>query len=121
MPNLLIICLKLGALLGFLKRQKHRLIGRLDQLVDMCMQVCSAMGYLEESNFIHRDLASRNCLVGENNVVKVADFGLARLVVLIRCYQSWNFYGIVIIISMVDINNEMVQAIGASHNAFFQS
>ena len=28
---------------------------------------------------IYRDLAARNCLVGENNLVKVADFGLARL------------------------------------------
>ena len=27
-----------------------------------------------------RDLAARNCLVGENHVVKVADFGLARLI-----------------------------------------
>lgn len=27
-----------------------------------------------------RDLAARNCLVGENNLVKVADFGLSRLV-----------------------------------------
>ena len=27
-----------------------------------------------------RDLAARNCLVGENNSVKVADFGLARLI-----------------------------------------
>lgn len=26
-----------------------------------------------------RDLAARNCLVGENHVVKVADFGLSRL------------------------------------------
>ena len=26
-----------------------------------------------------RDLAARNCLVGDNHLVKVADFGLARL------------------------------------------
>lgn len=29
--------------------------------------------------FGNRDLAARNCLVGENHLVKVADFGLARL------------------------------------------
>ena len=28
-----------------------------------------------------RDLAARNCLVEENNVIKVADFGLSRLTV----------------------------------------
>lgn len=28
---------------------------------------------------VRRDLAARNCLVGENHLVKVADFGLARL------------------------------------------
>ena len=27
----------------------------------------------------HSDLAARNCLVGENLLVKVADFGLARM------------------------------------------
>ena len=32
------------------------------------------------SIFFCRDLAARNCLVGESHVVKVADFGLARLV-----------------------------------------
>ena len=36
------------------------------------------MSYLEKENFIHRDLRAANILVGENNLVKVADFGLAR-------------------------------------------
>jgi len=29
--------------------------------------------------FLSRDLAARNCLVGDSHLVKVADFGLARL------------------------------------------
>ncbi|XP_063379679.1 tyrosine-protein kinase Btk [Cydia fagiglandana] len=49
-------------------------------LLDMCIQVCKGMAYLERHNYIHRDLAARNCLVGDENVVKVADFGLARYV-----------------------------------------
>ena len=38
------------------------------------------MSYLEEHSYIHRDLAARNILVGEGNVCKVADFGLARVI-----------------------------------------
>lgn len=47
--------------------------------IEMAAQVASGMAYLELQNYIHRDLAARNVLVGENNVCKVADFGLARV------------------------------------------
>ncbi|KAF5404191.1 Tyrosine-protein kinase [Paragonimus heterotremus] len=49
-------------------------------LIDMMAQIASGMAYLEKEGYIHRDLAARNILVGDNNTVKVADFGLARIV-----------------------------------------
>jgi len=38
------------------------------------------MAYLESQNFIHRDVRAANVLVGDHNTVKVADFGLARVI-----------------------------------------
>ena len=39
------------------------------------------MAYLEDKNYVHRDLRAANILVGENYNCKVADFGLARLTI----------------------------------------
>jgi serine/threonine protein kinase len=46
----------------------------------MAAQIAGGMAYLESQNYIHRDLAARNVLVGESVCVKIADFGLARLI-----------------------------------------
>lgn len=35
---------------------------------------------MADKQFVHRDVAARNCLVAKNLVVKVADFGLSRSV-----------------------------------------
>lgn len=35
---------------------------------------------MAERHYVHRDLAARNILLGNNKVVKVCDFGLARMV-----------------------------------------
>ncbi|KAM4808594.1 muscle, skeletal receptor tyrosine-protein kinase [Rhinophrynus dorsalis] len=58
-----------------------------DQLY-IARQVSAGMAYLSERKFVHRDLATRNCLVGENMVVKIADFGLSRNIYSADYYKA---------------------------------
>ena len=44
----------------------------------MAKQIAKGMEYLSKRRFVHRDLATRNCLVGEEYLVKIADFGMSR-------------------------------------------
>jgi serine/threonine protein kinase len=44
-------------------------------------QVALALGYLHKSKIIYRDLKPENILVNEDGYIKLADFGLAKLVI----------------------------------------
>ncbi|CAN7986644.1 unnamed protein product, partial [Ixodes hexagonus] len=47
-------------------------------LLKISSQVACGMEYLASQHFVHRDLATRNCLVGDMLVVKIGDFGMSR-------------------------------------------
>lgn len=48
------------------------------QLVCVATDVASGLDYLAQNHFVHRDLATRNCLVSRNLRVKISDFGLSQ-------------------------------------------
>ncbi|CAI6010379.1 unnamed protein product [Closterium sp. NIES-65] len=58
---------------------KHRGSMKLPMVLRVGMDVAKGMDFLHKNNIIHRDLKAANLLMDENDVVKVADFGVARV------------------------------------------
>ncbi|CAN1192558.1 Serine/threonine-protein kinase STY8 [Linum perenne] len=58
---------------------KHKGVFKLPSLLKVAIDVSKGMNYLHQNNIIHRDLKAANLLMDENDVVKVADFGVARV------------------------------------------
>ncbi|XP_066946462.1 tyrosine-protein kinase transmembrane receptor Ror2-like isoform X3 [Macrobrachium rosenbergii] len=51
-------------------------------------QIAAGMVYLSDRKFVHRDLATRNCLIGEDMTVKIADFGLSQKIYIADYYRG---------------------------------
>ncbi|XP_053213410.1 BDNF/NT-3 growth factors receptor-like isoform X3 [Panonychus citri] len=47
-------------------------------LLKISVQIAAGLEYLSLQHFVHRDLATRNCLVGDQLLVKIGDFGMSR-------------------------------------------
>ncbi|XP_053390602.1 tyrosine-protein kinase SRK3-like [Mercenaria mercenaria] len=67
-----------GALLDYLRKDEGKTLG-FYSLVDMAGQIADGMAYLGTENIVHIDLRAANILVGDHNEVKVAGFGLAKV------------------------------------------
>lgn len=57
-------------------------------LLQISKQIAAGMLYLSERKFVHRDLATRNCLINEQMIVKIADFGLSHKIYLQDYYKG---------------------------------
>ncbi|XP_034060927.1 tyrosine-protein kinase HCK [Gymnodraco acuticeps] len=68
-----------GSLLDFLKSDEGNRV-QLPKLIDFSAQIAEGMAFIEQRNYIHRDLRAANILVNKALVCKIADFGLARII-----------------------------------------
>ncbi|XP_047327193.1 serine/threonine-protein kinase STY46-like [Impatiens glandulifera] len=78
-PNLFIVTefMPGGSVYDFIHKKKS--VFKFPGLLKVAIGVSNGMSYLHQNNIIHRDLKSGNLLLDENEVVKVSDFGVARV------------------------------------------
>ena len=67
-----------GKTLSEILRQRKRLPST--EAVAIMEQALAGLGYAHKRNIVHRDIKPANIMINEDDTVKVADFGIARLV-----------------------------------------
>uniref|UniRef100_A0A669CF70 Tyrosine-protein kinase n=1 Tax=Oreochromis niloticus TaxID=8128 RepID=A0A669CF70_ORENI len=67
-----------GSLIGYLEKNKDNINTR--RMLLFASQICKGMEYLQSLRYVHRDLAARNILVASETLVKIADFGLTKVI-----------------------------------------
>ena len=50
-----------------------------EQALEIIPRICEALQYAHDQGIVHRDIKPENILVGQNGQVKIADFGLAKM------------------------------------------
>ncbi|XP_072025120.1 hepatocyte growth factor receptor-like [Amphiura filiformis] len=87
-PIVVLPYMKHGDLRSLLLKAKDSNEISVEQMLIFAHDAAKGMTYLSEHKFVHRDLAARNCMVDEQLVLRIADFGLSRDMNESDYYQS---------------------------------
>ena len=49
------------------------------EVIDISKQICRGLRYAHERNIVHRDIKPQNILIDTNGVVRISDFGIAKI------------------------------------------
>jgi NIMA (never in mitosis gene a)-related kinase 1/4/5 len=70
-----------GDLHGYLRRVKDQGQTLPEDLIWLiAFQICLGVGYLHSQKTVHRDLKCMNILLTKDDVVKIGDFGVAKII-----------------------------------------
>ncbi|KAI6197361.1 hypothetical protein M3Y94_01214900 [Aphelenchoides besseyi] len=64
-----------GSLLNHLRKNKGKLTAAIK--LRFATEAAAGLAYLEKQNFMHRDIAARNCLLTDKLELKISDFGMS--------------------------------------------
>jgi tetratricopeptide (TPR) repeat protein len=71
-----------GSTVADVLRQRGRLLAR--DAVRLGLQVCAGLAYAHTNKIVHRDIKSSNLFLTDERVVKIMDFGLAKMLEEVR-------------------------------------
>jgi len=80
----------------------------IDKVIDMAIQICEGLHKAHQSGIVHRDIKPENILIGKDDLVKILDFGLAKLKGTSRLTQTGTTTGTVAYMSPEQSQGEEV-------------
>jgi serine/threonine protein kinase/Tfp pilus assembly protein PilF len=91
-----------------LKKKVQRGPLKLNEAVDIAIQVAQGLGKAHEMGIVHRDIKPANLMITKDNVVKIVDFGLAKLALQDKKTQAGTIMGTVAYMSPEQVRGEEV-------------